>query len=83
MTRRSHILSEKHDRELKMADLQYFDVEVDWLSGVSIIPLPDRVMTSARDEGEIDLLIAAMKRDLDLVGELAKESIKKLRTEPR
>ena len=66
-----------------MPDLQYFDIEVDWLSGVSIIPLPDRVTTSARDEGEIDLLIAAMKRDLDLVGELAKESIKKQRTEPR
>ena len=61
-----------------MADPQYFDIEVDWLSGVSIKPLSDRVTTSARSEDEIDLLTAAMKRDLDLVGELAKEAVKKI-----
>ena len=59
-----------------MADPQYFDIEVDWLSGVTIKPLSDRIVTSARSEGEIDRLVAAMKRDLDLVAELAKEAIK-------
>ena len=62
-----------------MADPQYFDIEVDWLSGVAIKPLSDRIVTSARNEGEIDQLIAAMKRDLDLVGELAKEAVKKVK----
>ena len=62
-----------------MADPQYFDIEVDWLSGVTIKPLADRIVTSARNEGEIDQLIAAMKRDLDLVGELAKEAVKKVK----
>jgi hypothetical protein len=61
-----------------MADPQYFDIDVDWLSGVTIKPLTDRIVTTARNEGEIDQLIAAMKRDLDLVGELAKEAIKKV-----
>jgi hypothetical protein len=60
-----------------MADPQYFDIEVDWLSGVTIKTLPDRTVTSARSEDEIDRLIAAMKRDLDLVAELAKDAIKK------
>jgi hypothetical protein len=62
-----------------MADPQYFDIDVDWLSGVTIKPLADRITTSARDDAEIDRLIAAMKRDLDLVGELAKEAVKKVR----
>ena len=60
-----------------MADPQYFDVEVDWLSGVTIKTLSDRIVTSARSEGEIDRLVEAMKRDLDLVAELAKDAIKK------
>ena len=61
-----------------MADPHYFDIDVDWLSGVTIKPLADRITTSAQNEGEIDQLIAAMKRDLDLVGELAKEAVKKV-----
>ena len=61
-----------------MADPEYFDIEVDWLSGVCIKPLSDRIVTSARNSGEIDRLVAAMKRDLDLVAELAKDAIKKL-----
>ena len=59
-----------------MADPQYFDIEAHWLSGVSIKPLSDRIVTSARNEGEIDRRVAALKRDLDLVAELAKKAIK-------
>ena len=61
-----------------MADPHYFDIDADWLSGVTIKPIADRIMTSAHNEDEIDQLIAAMKRDLDLVGELAKEAVKKV-----
>ena len=61
-----------------MADPHYFDIDVDWLSGVVIKPLSDRIMTSARSEGEIDRLIEAMKRDLDLVSELAKDAVKRM-----
>ena len=64
-----------------MADPQYFDIDLDWLSGVTIRPIVDRIPTSARTEGEVDQLIAALKRDLDLVGELAKEAVKKTQSQ--
>jgi hypothetical protein len=66
-----------------MSDPQYFDIDVDWQSGVTIKPLAHRIVTSARNEGEIDQLIAALKRDLDLVAELAKDAVKKLPSEDR
>jgi hypothetical protein len=61
-----------------MADPQYFDIDADWQSGVTIKPIAQRIVTSARNEDEIDQLIAALKRDLDLVSELAKEAIKNM-----
>jgi hypothetical protein len=78
MARRTYMLGGKHGRKREMPDPHYFDLDIDWLSGVTIIPLTDRIVTSARNEGEIDRLIAALKRDLDLVGELAKEAVKKV-----
>ena len=61
-----------------MADPQYFDIDADWQSGVTITPIAHRIVTSARNEDEIDQLIAALKRDLDLVSELAKEAVKNM-----
>jgi hypothetical protein len=63
-----------------MADPQYFDIDVNWQSGVTIKPIKNRIITVARDESEIDRLVSAMKRDLDLVAELAKEAIKKVQS---
>ena len=71
-------MDEAYVLEPEMADPQYFDIDVDWLSGVTIKPIAHRIVTSARNEDEIDQLIAALKRDLDLVGELAKEAVKNM-----
>jgi hypothetical protein len=65
----------------KVGKVQYFDIEVS-NTGISITALAPRLTTGSLHEREIDLQIADMKRDLDLVAAQAKKAIKKLREEP-